>query len=105
MHFYSILTVGQFSRKLSQILIRGNVPAGEPPIQSEKWRGSTVELKMAPGLKVGNRANAKATSIFGCRRAGDIFGSSARGMKSMERLLRYLLGSFPLLSFCAYALL
>ena len=33
-----------------------------------------VELKMAPGLKVGNRVKAKATSLFGGRRAGDIFG-------------------------------
>ena len=29
---------------------------------------------MAPGLKVGNRVKAIATSILGCRLAGDIFG-------------------------------
>ena len=29
---------------------------------------------MAPGLKVGDRVKAKPTVIFGCRRAGDIFG-------------------------------
>ena len=29
---------------------------------------------MVPGLKVEDRVKAKATSIFGCRRVGDIFG-------------------------------
>eukprot|EP00731_Ephydatia_muelleri_P007381 Em0003g1629a len=45
---------------------------------------------MAPGLKVGNRAKANATSIFGYRRAGDILGLWARGIKFMELLLRSL---------------
>ena len=65
--------------------------------------GVPVELKMALGLKVGNRANAKATSMFGCRRARDIFGSSARGM-SHGTVVEVLTGQFaPSLFLCVCA--
>ena len=36
--------------------------------------GPTSNREMAPGLKVGDRVKAKPTVVFGCRRAGDIFG-------------------------------
>ena len=41
---------------------------------------------MAPGLKVGDCVKAKPTVIFGCRRAGDIFGpwASERDVVSQE---------------------
>ena len=59
------------------IFILGNragttVPAREPqfPLGNHQYNlkkgvGVPVELKMAPGLKVGNRVKANATSIFG----------------------------------------
>ena len=67
--------------------------------------GVPVELKMVPGLKVGNRVKANATSIFTDER--EIYlDLGPRGMKSMERLLRYWtvfpFSLFVRMHFCKY---
>ena len=79
-------------------------PLGNHQYNLKKGVGVPVELKMVPGLKVGNRVKANTASIFGCRQAGDIFGPWA-SRHEVHGTVVEVLGSFPLLSFCAHALL
>ena len=79
-------------------------PLGNHQYKLKKGVGVPVESKMAPGLKVGNRAKANATSIFGYRRARDIFGPWA-SRHEVHGTVVEVLGSFTLLSFCVHALL
>ena len=79
-------------------------PLGNHQYNLKKGVRVPVELKMAPGLKVGNRVKANATSIFGYQRAGDICGPWA-SRREVSGTVVEVLGSFSLLSFCAHALM
>ena len=86
------------------IIFYSQEPGGNHQYNLKKGVGVPVELKMAPGLKVGNRVKANATFIFSYRRARDIFGPWA-SRHEVHGTVVEVLGSFPLLSFCAHALL
>ena len=47
------------------IIFYSREPSGNHQYNLKMGVGVPVELKMAPGLKVGNRVKANATSIFG----------------------------------------
>ena len=78
-------------------------PLGNHQYNLKKGVGVPVELKMAPGLKVGNRVKAKPPLFLGADEREIYLDLGPRGMKSMERLLRYWQFSLSLfLCACAF---
>ena len=78
--------------------------SGNHQYNLKKGVGVPVELKMAPGLKVGNRVKSKSHFYFRVPTSVRyIWALGPRGMKSMERLLRYWQFSLSLfLCACAF---